>query len=292
MNEYGSMDLMRSRATDNDQKIQLGCLGTLVGQCHLSYTDSLNHSPRKTQTEQIGQPVQTTSLMGMNSNTFVGFALSNLSDSHDRNYTAFQSIRYLRVRMNSSNVYALARMSTQGDFRPVLAGMRILKRGQWVVCRSAFGLELAEILSESQSHPELATNNESFVESAAQWVRDATSQDHWLWEKLQRINQSAVGVCQDFLNQQNCNDTLLEIASSIDGKSVAFEFLGQASQKTNSHLEQLSEIYQACVRESEIYKQIEVGCGPGCGTTASCGSATGHSHSCQSCAISGRCKKG
>ena len=193
--------------------------------------------------------------------------------------------------MNPSNVYALARMTAQGDFKPVLAGPRVLRRGQWIVCRSAFGLELAEILSETQSHPELDSTHDSFISSAAQWVRDATSQDHWLWEKLQTVNQSAVSVCQEYLFQQDCKDTLLEIASSIDGKAVAFEFLGEASLETNRNLQKLSEIYQAYVRESEIYKQIEIGCGPGCGTTASCGSATDGKLACQSCAISGRCKK-
>jgi len=193
--------------------------------------------------------------------------------------------------MNQPNQYAFARMAAQGDFRPVQAGLHTLHRGQWIICRSAFGLELAEVLSDTQVFSELAEDANSPESSMVHWVRDATSQDHWLWEKLQSINLNAIDICQEYLNNLHSNDTLLEIASSIDGKSVAFEFLGQASEETNQQLEKLSEIYQAFVRDSEIYKQIEVGCGPGCGTTASCRSASDGRSGCQSCGIASRCKK-
>lgn len=182
-------------------------------------------------------------------------------------------------------------MAAQGDIRPVQAGLRALHRGQWIICRSVFGLELAEVLSDTQLFSDFEADSNPLDSSIALWVRDATTQDHWLWEKLQSINLDAIDICQEYLNNQNCNDTLLEIASSIDGKSVAFEFLGEASEETNHQLEKLSEIYQAFVRDSEIYKQIEVGCGPGCGTTASCRSASDGSSGCQSCGIASRCKK-
>jgi len=193
--------------------------------------------------------------------------------------------------MNQSTVYAFARMAAQGELRPVHSGLRKLHRGQWVVCRSDFGLELAEILSETQEHSELDLGTDPLNPSSALWVRDANSQDLWLWEKLLSVNQDAIPACQEFLLEHQCDDTLLEIATSIDGKSVAFQFLGDPSEQTNRRLDELSEIYQAFVKKSEIYQQIEQGCGPGCGTSQGCGSSPQGKSSCSSCAVAKRCKK-
>jgi hypothetical protein len=201
--------------------------------------------------------------------------------------------------MNPPIAYAFARMAAQGDLRPVHAGLRQLNRGQWIICRSNFGLELAEILSESQPHSEF--NELNFVnnrsdDSVAHWVRDATNQDLWLWNRLQDINHHAISICQEYLDSQGIHDTLLDIATSIDGKSIVFEFLGEPSETTNGLLTQLTEIYQSIVKDSPTFQQIEQGCGPGCGTSASCGSSssdptTGGKSSCGSCSIASRCKK-
>lgn len=202
--------------------------------------------------------------------------------------------------MNSPIAYAFARMAAQGDLRPVHAGLRHLKRGQWIICRSNFGLELAEILSESQPHSEFNEWNLAPTHAGdpiAHWVRDATNQDLWLWSKLQDINHHAISICQDYLDSQGARDTLLDIATSIDGKSIVFEFLGEPSETTNGLLTQLTEIYQTLVKESPTYQQIEQGCGPGCGTSSSCGSSSsnpttgGGKSSCASCSIASRCKK-
>ena len=193
--------------------------------------------------------------------------------------------------MNQPNVYAFARMAAQGDIKAVYSGVQALRRGEWIICRSNFGLELAEVLSDTQSHDDLYCDSDSPTDSIAHWVRSASSQDHWLWNKLQSVNQQAIAACQDFLNQHQCQDTILQIATSIDGKSVAFEFLGQATKETNRELDRLSEIYQSFVRSSDVYQQIEVGCGPGCGTTASCGSSADGKKGCSSCSIASRCKK-
>jgi hypothetical protein len=162
--------------------------------------------------------------------------------------------------MNLLNSYAFARMVAQGDLKTVHSGLRRLQRGQWVVCRSDFGLELAQILADTQELAESINTSPWSHQPKANWVRDANPQDHWLWEKLQALNHDAVEVCQAFLNDHQSQDTLLEIASSIDGKSVAFEFLGDPSEETNKKLDELSEIYQAFIRNSEIYQQIETGC--------------------------------
>ena len=198
--------------------------------------------------------------------------------------------------MNSTPAYAFARMVAQGDLRPVHAGLRHLQRGQWIICRSNFGLELAEILSDTQHHGELDPLENPSETSIAHWVRDATTQDHWLWHQLQSINRQAIQICQSFLHSQKSPDTLLDIATSIDGKSVAFEFLGEPSLATNELLEPLTEIYQSFVKNSQTYQRIEQGCGPGCGTGSSCGSSNadqqaGGKSSCASCAVAGRCKK-
>jgi hypothetical protein len=193
--------------------------------------------------------------------------------------------------MNQVSPYAFARMAAQGDLRPVESGLHQLCRGQWIICRSNFGLELAEVLSEPTSGAELHWDPILYQSSSAQWVRDATDQDHWLWGKIHSLNQNAIPECQRFLDDQELNDTLLDISSSIDGKSVAFEFLGTASEHTGRHLEKLTEIYQAFVKDSEIYKQLEHGCGPGCGTTASCGSKADGKSGCLSCSVASRCKK-
>jgi len=194
--------------------------------------------------------------------------------------------------MNLPNSYAFARMVAQGDLKTVHAGLRRLQRGQWVVCRSDFGLELGQILADTQELAESTDASPWSHQAKANWVRDANSQDHWLWEKLQALNHDAVEVCQAFLNDHQSQDTLLEIASSIDGKSVAFEFLGDPSEETNSQLGELSEIYQAFIRNSEIYQQIETGCGPNCGSGsgAACGSSPDGKSACSSCSIAKRCK--
>ena len=187
--------------------------------------------------------------------------------------------------MNLPNSYAFARMVAQGDLKTVHAGLRRLQRGQWVVCRSDFGLELGQILADTQELAESTNASPWSHQAKANWVRDANSQDHWLWEKLQALNHDAVEVCQAFLNDHQSQDTLLEIASSIDGKSVAFEFLGDPSEETNGQLGELSEIYQAFIRNSEIYQQIETGCGPNCGSGSgsACGSSPEGKSACSSC---------
>jgi len=194
--------------------------------------------------------------------------------------------------MNLPNSYAFARMVAQGDLKTVHSGLRRLQRGQWIVCRSDFGLELAQILSDTQEPSESTIDSIWAQHPIANWVRDANTQDHWLWEKLQSLNHDAVGVCQAFLKDHHSKDTLLEIATSIDGKSVAFEFLGDPSEETNRKLDELSEIYQAFIRNSEIYQQIETGCGPGCGTGSgsACGSSPDGKTGCSSCSIAKRCK--
>lgn len=193
--------------------------------------------------------------------------------------------------MNQHDSPAFVRMATRGDLQPIQSGLHPLSRGQWIICRSDFGLELAEVLIGT---PETIINNGTTGEledSSAKWVRDATSQDHWLWNQIQSLNRQAVEVCQEFLAKNNSNDTILEILSSIDGKSVVFEFLGDPNDQTNDQLDDLTEVYQSFIRNSEIYKQIEQGCGPNCGNKSQCGSSTDSKSGCGSCSIASRCKK-
>lgn len=193
--------------------------------------------------------------------------------------------------MNRVSPHAFARMSAQGELRPVESGLHELRRGQWIICRSNLGLELAEVLSESKSNAENHWDPDLYHSTSAQWVRDATDQDQWLWTKLQSLNQNALPLCQQFLDDQDINETLLDIATSIDGKSVVFEFLGSTSENTDELIEKLTEIYQSFIKNSEIYKQLEHGCGPGCGTTAGCSPQSDGKSGCSSCSIASRCKK-
>ncbi len=193
--------------------------------------------------------------------------------------------------MNRVSPHAFARMSAQGELRPVESGLHELRRGQWIICRSNLGLELAEVLSESKSNPENHWDPDLYHSTSAQWVRDATDQDQWLWTKLQSLNQNALPLCQQFLADHDINETLIDIATSIDGKSVVFEFLGSTSENTDELIEKLTEIYQSFIKNSEIYKQLEHGCGPGCGTTAGCSPQSDGKSGCSSCSIASRCKK-
>lgn len=193
--------------------------------------------------------------------------------------------------MNRVSPHAFARMAAQGDLRPVESGLHELHRGQWIICRSHFGLELAEVLTEPKTDAESHWDPDLYQSASAQWVRDATDQDQWLWSKLRSLNQDAIPQCQRFLDDQDVHETLLDIASSIDGKSVVFEFLGSASEHADTHIEKLTEIYQSFIKSSEIYKQMENGCGPGCGTTSGCSSQSDGQAGCSSCSIASRCKE-
>ncbi|UUO08778.1 PSP1 domain-containing protein [Blastopirellula sp. J2-11] len=150
------------------------------------------------------------------------------------------------------------------------------RRGMRVVCRTARGLEVGEILSPA---------NDRGQDTDGSILRGMTQQDEMLLERLEKNKQEAMSACTAQLAQRNLDATLIDVEQLFDGQSLFFYFLGEVSPEIERLTEGLAETYDAKVRIREFAKLLDEGCGPGCGTDEGpgCGS------SCSTCSLVGGC---
>jgi hypothetical protein len=166
------------------------------------------------------------------------------------------------------------------DIVAIQSGAVSLERDDSIICRTARGLEMGQVLT--------ATNPDTIDSSRpGKFIRKSRPDDQLLWRQLTQLSVEASGACQTFLNERNIPDVLLEVEPLIDGRTLYFHFLGTPSAATEQHVQELSDVYQKSVAASRFAKLLEVGCGPGCGTKEKLGCSTG---GCAVCAISGGCK--
>jgi cell fate regulator YaaT (PSP1 superfamily) len=147
-----------------------------------------------------------------------------------------------------------------------------------VVCRTARGLELGEILNfvERQSPSEGTI------------LRAVTVEDELLESRLRKHRDEAFQACSQLISERQLSVTLLDVEHLFDGESLYFYFLGDTTPELDAITDQLAETYAAKVRFREFSQLLEQGCGPDCGTEAkgACGTADG----CASCAAIAACR--
>jgi len=174
----------------------------------------------------------------------------------------------------------LVRIGYQKEMIPIQTGTVQLERGEQIICRTARGIEMGEVLATTQ--PEYIE-----LHSPGKFIRKSRPDDQLLWRQLTSLSVDANAACQAFLRDKAIPDVLLEVEPLIDGRTLYFHFLGDPSSETERHVQELSEIYQKSVASSRFAALLEHGCGPGCGTKEKSGCGTGGG--CAVCAIAGGC---
>ena len=99
--------------------------------------------------------------------------------------------------MSNAVSYPIARMSAQGNLCPIQIGLNAPCRGDWILCRTEFGLEIGQIVSET-SHLDEFGGDENGI---ATFIRNATSEDKWLANQIRLLIDQAVEPCQKVLSQ-------------------------------------------------------------------------------------------
>jgi cell fate regulator YaaT (PSP1 superfamily) len=154
-------------------------------------------------------------------------------------------------------------------------------RGARVVCRTARGLEIGEVLTA-------ADRLSSSHDADGELLRRMTVEDELLSARLDRRREEAYRACNELLAQRNAAATLLDVEQLFDGRSLFFYFLGE----TNPEIEQLTgELAAAYESEAQLEKFADLlttGCGPGCGTEEAEGAGCGTGNTtggCSTCAV-------
>jgi len=193
---------------------------------------------------------------------------------------------------DSIDSYAV-RVGLHGQVGRFITSSEIFRRSASVVCRTARGLEVGVVLNRLTQTPALtpdspgeSASSHSNRNADGQIVRRMTAEDHLLWAHLQTLAEQARSACQDWLRTVSSPDHLLDVEPLLDGRTLYFHFLHQATPETDQYLEPLIAIYQTTVATSDFAHLLEHGCGPGCGTEAKSG---GCGSTCQSCSVAKAC---
>ncbi len=148
-----------------------------------------------------------------------------------------------------------------------------------VICRTARGLEIGEVLSTSDADGHGADGR---------LLRRLTVEDDLLLTRLERHRAEAFQACQELLTARGLSAVLLDVEHLFDGQSLYFYFLGDVSPEVEALTRELAEVYETSVQFHKFAETLTQGCGPGCGTeeAAGQGCATGQ---CTSCAVAQAC---
>jgi cell fate regulator YaaT (PSP1 superfamily) len=162
-----------------------------------------------------------------------------------------------------------------GRFAP--AEPILFPRGSRVICRTARGLELGEVVGPVAR------------DGAADGVllRGVTMQDEMVSSRLDRHRDEAFAACERLIEERRVNVKLVDVEHLFDGESLYFYFLGDTTPELDSITAQLAGLYSSKVQFERFHDALTNGCGPDCGTKeGACGSS-----GCASCAVAGACKK-
>ncbi len=170
---------------------------------------------------------------------------------------------------HSTSQYAV-RIGMHGQVGRFTSAGRGYARGTQVICRTARGLEVGQVLGALEW-----TNVSSVDEFDGRIVRGLAAEDQLLWNQLKQLAEDAHAACQAWLAKSGLPDRLLDVEPLLDGRTLYFHFLDTVSVETEVHTEKLAQIFQQTVTESAFAKLVAAGCGPGCGTDQAkgCGSA-------------------
>lgn len=148
-----------------------------------------------------------------------------------------------------------------------------------VVCRTARGLEVAEVLSHE------VMPNTSAVDG--QLLRAFTTEDLLLKTRLDRYRSRAFRACERLMEDRGIETPLLDIELLFDGKSIYFYFLGEVNDELQALTDELSATYEAKAKIGQFADLLSQGCGPSCGTEEGSGCQTG---GCSGCSVAAGCK--
>lgn len=152
-------------------------------------------------------------------------------------------------------------------------------RGARVVCRTARGLEVGEVLSVLEAG--LDQPADGMV------LRRVTIEDDLLLARLAKNRDDAYRACQEQLADRGVPAVLVDVEHLFDGQSLYFYFLGETTPELDAITADLAETYEAQVQFRKFTDTLTAGCGPGCGTEdAENGCASG---GCSTCAVASAC---
>lgn len=153
-------------------------------------------------------------------------------------------------------------------------------RGARVVCRTARGLEVGEVLSTGDS--------QHSSQSDGKLLRGMTVEDELLWDRIERNRDTAFEACRRLLDEHGIKQVLMDVEHLFDGQSVYFYFLGEPPANIDELSQTLTDTYEAKVQFRKFTETVTEGCGPGCGTDEAAGNGCGTS-GCSTCAIASAC---
>ena len=157
-------------------------------------------------------------------------------------------------------------------------GARYPRRAR-VVCRTARGLELGEVLQSS---------DDARGEPDGQLLRGMTVEDDLLWDRIQRRQQEAYAACARLLAEHDQSAVLMDVEHLLDGQSLYFYFLGNVAPEVERLTEELARTYEANVQFRQFTETLTAGCGPDCGMEDAPGGGCA-SGGCGSCAVASAC---
>lgn len=152
-------------------------------------------------------------------------------------------------------------------------------RGARVVARTARGLEVGEVLGDS----------DRVGAADGEVLRRMTPQDELLAERLARRGDEAYEACVRLLAERGVAAVLTDAELLFDGRGLYFHFLGDPPAEAEALTAELAETYEAVAQIGRFAETLTEGCGPGCGTEEAKGQ--GGCDSCTTCAVASACKK-
>jgi hypothetical protein len=159
-------------------------------------------------------------------------------------------------------------------------GRQRYARGTRVVCRTARGLEIGQVLAAADATHEEACDGAL--------LRRVTTQDDLLIARLEKNREAAFRACWDRLLELDAPPVLLDVEHLFDGQSLYFYFLGDGGPELDALTAELAAAYEAKAQLQKFAETLVAGCGPNCGTEEGGGCGSG---GCSTCAVACATKK-
>jgi hypothetical protein len=158
------------------------------------------------------------------------------------------------------------------------AGRERYRRGARVICRTARGVEVGQVLAPVEST--------AAEECDGTLLRRVSVQDELLIARLEKNRGEALAACSERLSQLGSPALLLDVEHLFDGQSLYFYFLGDGGPELNRLTAELAEAYEAKAQLQKFADTLVAGCGPDCGTESAAGCGSG---GCSTCAAVAAC---
>jgi cell fate regulator YaaT (PSP1 superfamily) len=148
-------------------------------------------------------------------------------------------------------------------------------RGARVICRTARGLEVGEVLSPVEAAESPAMDGSL--------LRRVSTQDDLLLARLEKNREEAYEACAARLAERGLDAVLVDVEHLFDGQSLFFYFLGETTPELDAITSELADVYEAKAQLQKFADTLTAGCGPHCGTEE--GGGCGTSGGCSTCAV-------